>query len=110
LNINQTGIFVVLAISIATAITGTAAMSLATPAFANDGHDGQKCKKNEDNNCNHNEHEQKIYAKNECEIKNENIDHSDDNENDNVLKCINLATNIDDSLLENASIFDVTAD
>jgi hypothetical protein len=104
----ETGMFFILAISIATAITGTAAMSLATPAFANDGHDGQKCKKNEDNNCNHDEHEQKIYAKNECEIKNENIDHSDDNENDNVLKCINLATNIDDSAQLEDSVFDET--
>jgi hypothetical protein len=106
----ETGMFFILAISIATAITGTATMSLATPAFANDGHDGQKCKKNEDNNCNHDEFEQKAKGKNYCEIENENKDHSDDNENLNGLECINSLANVDDSLLENASIFDVTAD
>jgi hypothetical protein len=103
-------IFVILAISIASAIGGTAAIGLATPAFANDDHGGQKCKKNDDNNCNHNEFEQKAKGKNDCEIKNKNKDHSNDNVNVNELECINPLANVEDSALINASIFDVTAD
>ena len=100
--------FVILAISIATAISGTAAMSLATPVFAEgDDHDGQKCKKNDDNNCNKNIDKQKNYAKNECEIENNNKK-SDDNDNVNVLECVNPSANVDEAVLLNSSIFDVT--
>ncbi|MDQ5868112.1 MAG: hypothetical protein M3530_00120 [Thermoproteota archaeon] len=105
----QTGMFIILAISIATAISGTAAMSLATPVFAGGDDDGgQKCKKNDDNNCNKNIDKQKIYAKNECEIENNNKDHSDNNDNVNVLECVNPAANLDETALLNSTIFDVT--
>jgi hypothetical protein len=110
MNNKDTTIFTILVISIGTAISGMAAIGLATPAFANDDHHGQKCKKNDDNNCNHDEIEQKAKGKNDCEIKNENKDQSDDNTNDNDLECINSLANIDDSILEDASIFDVPAD
>lgn len=100
----------ILAISIATAISGTAAMNLVTPAFAGgDDHDGQKCKKNEDNNCNHNEDKQKINNKNECEIENKLKD-SDRNDIVNPSECINPTTNLDDTVLLNSSVFDITAD
>jgi hypothetical protein len=105
----QTGMFVILAISIATAISGTAVMNLATPVFAGgDDHDGQKCKKNEDNNCNKNIDEQKNDAKINCEIENKNKK-SDDNDNVNVQDCVIPSSNVDESaLLDNASIFDLT--
>jgi len=104
----QRGMFVILAISIATAISGTAAMSLATPVFAGgDDNDGQKCKKNDDNNCNKNIDKQKNYAKNECEIENNNKK-SDDNDNVNILECVNPSANVDEAVLLNSSIFDVT--
>ena len=104
----QSGIFVILAISIATAISGTAVMSLATPVLAGgDDHDGQKCKKNDDNNCNKDIDKQKNNAKIECEIENKNKD-SDGNDPVNVLECVSPESNVDESVLLNSSIFDVT--
>jgi hypothetical protein len=97
------GMFVILGIAIATAISGTTLMSLATPAFAggdHDNHDGKKCKNNDDNNCNDKHKTQKIKAKNECEIENENKDHSKDNVNVNGLECSNFADNTSDSVFE----------
>ncbi len=100
--------FLILAISIATAISGTVAMNLATPVFAGgDDHDGQKCKKNDDNNCNKNIDKQKNYAKNECEIENNNKK-SDNNDNVNILECVNPSANVDEAVLLNSSIFDGT--
>jgi hypothetical protein len=100
LNTNKIGIFVILSISIAAAISGTTLMNLAAPAFAGgDGHhdDGEKkCKKNGDNNCNDKHKTQKIKAKNECEVENKNKDHSKSNDNLNELDCINDAQNLND--------------
>jgi hypothetical protein len=51
------GMFVIMGIAIATTISGTSLMSIATPAFAggdHDNHNGKKCKNNDDNNCNDN--------------------------------------------------------
>ncbi len=93
--------FVILAIAIVTAISGTTFMSLAAPVFAgggHDNHDGKKCKNNDDNNCNDTHKTQKIKAKNECEI--ENKDHSKDNVNINGLECSNFADNTSDSVFE----------
>ena len=68
----------ILSLSIATVVMGTAGLNLVTPVFAGGDHhdDGEKkCKDNGDNNCNDTHKTQKIYAKNECEIENENKDH-----------------------------------
>jgi hypothetical protein len=59
-------------------------------------HGETKCKNNDDNNCNKNELEQKVYAKNDCEVGNDNEDHSRHNENDNRLRCINDIDNINE--------------
>jgi hypothetical protein len=105
----QTAMFVILAISIATAICGTTAMSLSMPAFANSDHDGQKCKKNEDNNCNRNVDKQRIKQNIECDSEIENKD-SDKNDNFISQECISPAASVDEAVLVNSSIFDVTAD
>jgi len=89
------GMFVILSISIATTISGTAVMSLAAPAFAggddDHDHDGKQCKNNDDNNCNDKHKTQKINANNKCVIENENKDQSKDNFNDNTLECIMMS-------------------
>jgi hypothetical protein len=100
LNTNKIGIFVILSISIAAAISGTTLMNLVAPAFAG-GHDHhgdgeKKCKKNGDNNCNDKHKTQKIKAKNECEVENKNKDHGKNNDNLNELDCINDAQNLND--------------
>ena len=85
---------------------GTAGLSLVSPVFAGgDHHDdgGKKCKDNGDNNCNDTHKTQKIKAKNECEIKNKNKDHSKDNVNLNDLYCSNEAENLKD--VEQTDIF-----
>jgi uncharacterized membrane protein len=97
-NTKKMGMFVLLSISIVAVITGTAIMSLATPAFA--GGDEKKCKNNDDNNCNDKHKTQKIKAKNECEIENTNKDHSKNNENINELVCVNEAQNLNDVFQE----------
>lgn len=97
-NTKKMGMFVLLSISIAAVITGTAIMSLAIPAFA--GGDEKKCKNNDDNNCNDKHKTQKIKAKNECEIENTNKDHSKNNENINELVCVNEAQNLNDVFQE----------
>ena len=86
--------FVIMGIAIATTISGTTLMSLATPAFAGGDHD------NHDDNCNDKHKTQKTKAKNECEIENENKDHSKDNVNVNGLECSNFADNTSDSVFE----------
>ena len=81
------------------------------PVFAggsgdhHDGHDA-KCKHNDDNNCNSNEIDQKVDAKNYCEIENKNKDHSRDNVND--LACENFAQNQNDVASINDLIFGLT--
>ena len=97
-NTMKSGMFVLLSISIVAVITGTAIMSLATPAFA--GGDEKKCKNNGDNNCNDKHKTQKIKAKNECEIENTNKDHSKKNENINELVCVNEVQNLNDVFQE----------
>jgi hypothetical protein len=83
------------------------------PVFAggsgdhHDGHDA-KCKHNDDNNCNSTEIDQKVDAKNYCEIENENKDHSRDNENVNDLACENFAQNQNDVASINDLIFGLT--
>ncbi|HMK57670.1 MAG TPA: hypothetical protein VK462_01305 [Nitrososphaeraceae archaeon] len=83
------------------------------PVFAggsgdhHDGHDA-KCKHNDDNNCNSNEIDQKVDAKNYCEIENKNKDHSRDNENVNDLACENFAQNQNDVASINDLIFGLT--
>jgi hypothetical protein len=99
------GMFVILSLSIATLVMGTAGLNLVSPVFAGGdhghGHDGKKCKNNDDNNCNDTHKTQKIYVKNDCEIENTNKDHSHDNLNVNNLTCANSAQNLKDVLTEN---------
>ena len=100
------GMLVILSLSIATAAMGTTGFSLVSPVFAGgDHHDdgGKKCKKNDDNNCNDTHKTQKIKAKNECEIENENKDHSHDSGNVNDLVCANEASNLKD--VEQVDVF-----
>ena len=100
------GILVILSLSIATVAMGTTGFSLVSPVFAGGDHhdDGEKkCKNNDDNNCNDTHKTQKIHAKNYCEIKNENKDHSHDNVNVNTLTCANEAQNWKD--VEQTDVF-----
>jgi hypothetical protein len=100
------GMFMILSLSIATVVMGTAGLNLVSPVFAGGDHhdDGEKkCKDNGDNNCNDTHKTQKIKAKNECKIENENKDHSHDNENLNELTCVNEAQNWKD--VETLDIF-----
>jgi hypothetical protein len=106
MNTNKIGMLVVLSLSIVTVTIGTAGLSPLSPVFAGgDHHDdgGKKCKDNGDNNCNDTNKTQKIKAKNECEIENENKDRSDDNVNANTLDCINDAQNLKD--VEQLNVF-----
>jgi hypothetical protein len=92
----KVGMFVLLSLSIAAVVAGTASLNLITPVFAGgDHHHGdQKCKNNDDNNCNDTHKTQKIKARNECEIDNKNKDHSSKNDNLNELRCSNEAANL----------------
>jgi hypothetical protein len=99
------GIFVIMSLSIATIVLGTAGLNLVSPVFAGGDHDGEKkCKDNGDNNCNDTHKTQKIKVKNECEIENENKDHSNNNVNGNELLCVNVASNQKD--VETTNIFE----
>jgi hypothetical protein len=75
----------------------------ATPVFAGGSHDdhnhndSKHCEKNDDNNCNTDIVDQEVYAKNDCEIENDNDDHSSDNY-ENTLSCINSVQNINNAL------------
>ena len=102
------GLFAILSLSIVAALTGTTSVTLLSPVFAGDDHhdhDGKKCKKNGDNNCNDKENNQKLSAKDECDNENTIKEHSDNNEQGNVLVCSTDAVNLKDSLLLNSSIF-----
>jgi hypothetical protein len=107
MNTNKIGMLVVLSLSLATVVMGTTGLSLVSPVFAGGdhghGHDGKKCKNNDDNNCNDTHKTQKIETKNDCEISNYNKDHSHDNGNDNSLECANDAQNLND--VEQLDIF-----
>ena len=99
MNTKKISMFVILSLSIATVVMGTAGLSLVSPVFAGgDHHDHgeKKCKDNGDNNCNDKHKTQKINVKNECEIENTNKDHSHNNENLNELVCVNEAQNLND--------------
>ena len=101
------GMLVILSLSIATVAMGTTGLNLVSPVFAGgDHHDHgeKKCKNNDDNNCNDTHKTQKIKAKNECEIENENKDHSDDNENLYELTSVNEAQNLKD--VEQVDVFE----
>lgn len=89
-----------------TVAIGTTGLNLVSPVFAGDHHDHgeKKCKNNDDNNCNDTHKTQKIKAKNECEIENENKDHSDDNENLYELTSVNEAQNLKD--VEQVDVFE----
>ena len=100
------GMLVFLSLLITTIAMGTAGLNLVSPVFAGgDHHDHgeKKCKNNDDNNCNDTHKTQKIKAKNDCEIVNENKDHSHDNENLNELTCDNEAQNLKD--VEQTDVF-----
>ena len=107
------GIFAILSLSIVAVLTGTTGMSLLSPVFAggdDDDHDGKKCKKNEDNNCNDTEKNQKLSTKEECDNENTIKKHSDENEQGNVLICTTDAVNLKDSDLTNSTIFGDTVE
>ena len=107
------GIFAILSLSIVAVLTGTAGMSLLSPVFAGShhhDHDGKNCKKNEDNNCNNTENNQKLTSKEDCDNETTNKDHSDKNDNGNVLVCSTDAVNLKDSVLLNSTIFGDTVE
>jgi hypothetical protein len=108
MDMKKIGIFAILSLSIVAVLTGTAGMSLLSPVFAggdHHGHDGRKCKKNDDNNCNDTENNQKLTPKEECDNENTIKDHSKKNDNGNVLVCTTDAVNLKDSVLLNSTIF-----
>ncbi|HEX9319346.1 MAG TPA: hypothetical protein VF884_10460 [Nitrososphaeraceae archaeon] len=80
------------------AIVGIVTTSV--PVFA----DTVNCKDNGDNNCNNTVIVQKITINNNCNIINDNKDHSSYNVNVNQLQCSNQYANIYGSLI-NAPIF-----
>ena len=55
-----------------------------------------KCDNNGDNNCNKSDVEQKSLTDNKCKLENLSKDHSNENFDDNLLSCINSATNLKD--------------
>ena len=97
--------FVILSLSIATAVVGTTGSNIVSPVFAGGDHDEKKCKNNEDNNCNDTENNQKLTPKEDCDNETTIKDHSKKNDNGNVLVCSTDAVNLKDSLLINSSIF-----
>ena len=102
------GLFAILSLSIVAALTGTTSVTLLSPVFAGDDHhdhDGKKCKNNEDNNCNDTEKNQKLSAKDECDNENTIKDHSDKNDQGNVLICSTDAVNLKNTELINSTIF-----
>jgi hypothetical protein len=77
-----------------------AILALPTAAFG----DTVECKDNGDNNCNNTTIVQEITINNNCNIINENKDHSSHNENVNQLSCTNQYANIYGSVI-NAPVF-----
>ena len=105
MNAKKISMFVILSLSIATAVVGTTGSNIVSPVFAGGDHDEKKCKNNEDNNCNDTEKNQKLSAKDECDNENTVKHHSDDNNIDNILICSIDAVNLKDSVLVNSSVF-----
>ena len=108
MDLKKIGIFAILSLSIVAVLTGTTGMSLLSPVFAggdHHDHDGKKCKKNDNDNCNDTEKNQKLSAKDECNNENSIKEHSDKNDQGNVLVCSTDAVNLKDSVLHNSTIF-----
>ena len=76
-------------------VTIVSISTILASAFA----DSVKCKNNGDTNCNNTTIVQKITINNNCNITNENKEHSDHNQNVNQLSCTNLYVNIYGSLI-----------
>jgi hypothetical protein len=93
-----------------TVITGTTGMSLLSPVFTGGDYHHHDDKKNEDNNCNDTENNQKLSPKEQCDNENTIKDHSDKNDNGNVLICSTDAVNLKDSALLNSTIFGDTVE
>ena len=105
MNTKKISMFVILSLSIATVVVGTTGSNIVSPVFAGGDHDEKKCKNNEDNNCNDTEKNQKLSAKDECDNENTIKDHSDKNDQGNVLICSTDAVNLKNSELINSTIF-----
>ena len=105
MNTKKISMFVILSLSIATVVVGTTGSNIVSPVFAGGDHDEKKCKNNEDNNCNDTEKNQKLSAKDECDNENTIKDHSDKNDQGNVLICSTDAGNLKNSELTNSTIF-----
>ena len=98
--------FVILSLSIATVVMGTAGLNLVSPVFDHHDHGGKKeWKKNDNKNCNDTEKNQKLMTKTECENENTIKDHGRNNDNTNILVCSTDAVNLKDSVLLNSTIF-----
>jgi hypothetical protein len=54
----------------------------------------EKCKNNEDNNCNTDTIYQKSWTTNGCELGNKNNEHSKKSIDDNLFACVNSVTNL----------------
>lgn len=97
MNIEKTGMFILLSLSIGAVISGAVGINPLSHVFvfAGDHHDhgDNKCKNNNDNNCNDKLKTQRIQVKNDCQIKNENEDHSKKSDNENTLDCTNRVQN-----------------
>ncbi|HEX9318194.1 MAG TPA: hypothetical protein VF884_04590 [Nitrososphaeraceae archaeon] len=96
--------FVVLSVTILTALTATAGAFLVTAAFA----DKKHCEDNGDDNCNHVEKNIKNTAKDECDNHNKIKDHSEHNDITNILVCSIDAAVLKDTALDNSSVFSDT--
>jgi hypothetical protein len=83
-------IFVILAAGLLTTTMGV----FSVPSVFAD-----KCKNNEDNNCNETEVSQKIWNDNECKLENLSNDHSNENFDDNLLSCVNSVTNLERAII-----------
>ena len=105
MNAKKISMFVILSLSIATAVVGTTGSNIVSPVFAGGDHDEKKCKNNEDNNCNDTEKNHKLSAKDECDNENTIKDHSKKNDQGNVLVCSTDAVNLKNSELINSTIF-----
>src|SRR6476620_12478392 len=87
--VSNMAFFVIVAAAILTSI-GVSSVSSVSSVFAD------KCDNNGDNNCNTAEVDQKALTDNKCKLENLSKDHSNENFDDNLLSCINSATNLKD--------------
>lgn len=93
-------IYLTISVIIVTSLVVGSIVAFSMPVFA----DTVKCKDNSDNNCNNTVIVQKITINNNCNIINDNKDHSSHNVNVNQLQCSNQFANIYGSLI-NAPVF-----